>query len=148
MPPKTRFTPRHQYDDVRDAEEQALTDITCTEPSLTQQSFAEDADLNNVMRRYGVTDGAIPPQVADPRYYGDFTDAVDLQTAIQRSRDAVARFEALPADIRRRFDHDPVALHDFVMNQENREEAVQLGLLQKWTPPPAAPSEETPKGVT
>jgi hypothetical protein len=131
MPPKTRFTYRHQYDDTADAIERAATDITCLDESKTLQHFTPDADLNVIMKRYGMTDGSIPPQAADPSYYGDFRGAPDFRAALDRSRDALEKFSMLPAKIRNKFNNDPTELFEWVSDENNHEEAVQLGLLSK-----------------
>lgn len=123
------------------------------EPSKTQQHFAKDADLNTIMKRYGITDGAIPPAAADGRYYGDFSDVFDFRDALDRTRDAVAKFNALPADLRAEFDNDPVFLYEWILDPRNAEQAVELGLLSKASlgtansepPASAAPAKaETP----
>lgn len=123
------------------------------EPSKTQQHFAKDADLNTIVKRYGITDGAIPPAAADARYYGDFSDAFDFRDALDRTRDAVAKFNALPAELRRIFENDPAYLHEWVSDPANIEQAVELGLLSKAAlgaanakPSPSAtdPKTETP----
>lgn len=108
----------------------------------TQQHHAKSADLNEIVRRFGVTGAALPPAPLDPRYYGDFTDTADLQTALDRVRAAQDHFESLPAKVRDRFANDPVRLHRFVMDPDNAEEAVKLGLLHKRAKPePPAPIE-------
>lgn len=136
MAPKTRFTIRHQYDDEHDAALRDATDIVNNEPSLTKQEFTDNADINIVMKRFGIDDGALLPQAADPRYYGDFTDATDLRESLDRTTNALERFNQLPAEIRRRFDHSPVELHRFIMDPANAEEAITLGLLHRDAAPP------------
>lgn len=127
-----RFDWRHQYDDARDAKERAATDIDFTgEISLTQQQFTPDADLNITMARFGITDGALPPVAHDPRYFGDFTDAADLTTALARIRSAWDNFDQLPAAIRNRFDNDPTKLFEWVNDPANVDEAVELKILSK-----------------
>lgn len=149
----SRFDWRHQYDDERDALERELTDIIFLDPSLTQQHFAKDADLNTVLKRYGITDGQIPPAAADGRYYGDFSDVFSFREALDRTRDAVAKFNALPAAIRAEFNNDPVFLHDWVMNPANFDEAVEMGLLQQkivtkpLPPAPVPPVAPLPVGT-
>lgn len=125
---------------------------TNTDPSKTQQHFAKDADLNTIVKRYGITDGAILPAAADARYYGDFSDAFDLRDALDRTRDAVAKFNALPSELRRIFENDPALLHDWVSDPANIEQAVELGLLSKAAlgtanrkPAPEAPTPEADK---
>lgn len=138
--PDTRFTWRHQYDDAADAVQRANTDIGDLGPSMTQQHFAKDADLNEIVRRFGIAEGAIPPVPIDPQYYGDFTDVPDFRQALDNTREAIQRFDALPATLRNRFNNDPVALWDFVTNPANTDEAITLGLLRKTaTDAPAPP---------
>lgn len=138
----TRFTWREQYDDEADARERAATDIDFTDsPSKTQQHFTAEADLNVIMKRFGITDGAIPPAAIDPKYFGDFSDVVDMQVALNRTRIANDNFNALPADLRRQFNNDPVQLFAWVSNPKNTEEAVKLGLLSKEATAIAAPQE-------
>lgn len=130
---------RFQYDNIYD---ELIGEAVITEndePSLTQQHHAKDADINEIMRRFGVTDGAIPPATLDPQYFGDFTDEVDFRGALDRTREALDRFNLLPADIRRRFGGDPVALWQFVTDPENFDEAIKLGLLHREAKPPVPP---------
>lgn len=139
MAPRTRFTYRHQYDDAADAIERANTDIYNEEESKTQQHHKDEVDLNVIVARYGITDGAIPPAATDPRYFGDFSDAPTFREALDRTHTAKERFAMLPANIRERFNHSPLKLWEFVSNPDNAEEAVRLGLLKK-TPEAAAPA--------
>lgn len=142
-----RFQWRHHYDPIRDALERANTDIQFTEPSKTIQSFTQDVDINVMMKRFGVTDGALPPAALDPKYFGDFSDVPDFRSALEHTRDAQARFDALPASLRQRFGNDPLTLWQFVNNADNHDEAVKLGLLKRATSPqPAVP--QTPTGPT
>lgn len=141
-----RLKYRVQNEDVETSEYfGVVSSCAVFEESKTVQSYAEDADINVLVRRFGVTDGAIPPAVADPRYYGDFSDAVDFRTSLDRVRDAQEHFERLPASLRERFLNDPLRLFEFVADERNADEAVELGLLRRSAPvvaPPApAPSE-------
>lgn len=115
----------------------ALAGTVNDQPSLTQQHFAKDADLNTIVKRFGIKDGAIPPAASDHRYYGDFSDAFDFRDALDRTRDAVSKFNALPADLRAEFGNDPVFLHEWVSDPANTKEAVRLGLLSKAALGPA-----------
>lgn len=139
---------KHQENtDPRHAEDALLTQLQFDNPSLTQQHFAKDADLNTIIKRYGITDGALPPMALNPEYFGDFTDAVDFREHLDRVRNAETRFNALPADLRAQFGNDMIALHDWVSDPDNAEEAVKIGLLQKQSvaPPPTPTRTETGK---
>lgn len=133
MPPNWR----HQYDDARDAVERANTDIGDLGESLTQQHFGKDADLNEIVHRFGIRDGAIPPAANDPRFYADFTDVVDLRSALDRTIEAVTAFHLLPARLRSQFNNSPADLYDFVTDPANEAEAIKLGLIKKLATAPA-----------
>lgn len=138
-----RYNWKHQYDDTGLAErDRTATEIRNTLPTMTQAHFAKDADLNTIAKRYGITDGAIPPAALDPRFFGDYTDAVDFREHMDRIKNATDRFNALPAWIRSQFDNNMVALHDWVSNPANAAEAVQMGLLEQRSLTPDKPRDE------
>lgn len=111
--------------------------------SLTRQEFSHDADINNIMRKYAV---GLPPSPAGarPPVFGDFSNVPDYQTALDKVIDAQERFAELPSKVRRRFDNDPAKLLQFLASEENRAEAVQLGLID---PPPAESVSVPEKGA-
>lgn len=140
--PKHLFTYRTQYDVGLDEEIGRATVTVNEEPSLTQQQFVEDCDINVLARRFGLTDSPMPMAPIDPRYYGDFTDVPDLRTALDLVNDARNRFMELPAKMRERFNNQPGRLWEFVNDPENAEEAVRLGLLARSPEtPPESPQE-------
>lgn len=158
MKPTTRIPWRTQYDTQRDEEEGLEATINCQDESLTMQSFAEDADLNVIAKRFGLDKTGIPVGEFDPNSYGDFTDVPDLRTALDIIRDAKHKFMELPPKLRARFHNDPSELWDFVRDPENGDEAVRLGLLLRpetqQAPAQPAPkqtpkaTQDLPKGVT
>lgn len=103
--------------------------LFCPEPTKTQQQFAEDADINVIVRRFGLT-GELPDDYRAPQS-GDFTGVTDYHSALNAVREADAAFMEVPAEIRARFDNDPAKLIKFVENAKNREEAIELGLVPK-----------------
>lgn len=139
--------PRHQYDEERDEEERKKTRITDFGPSLTQQQFTKDVDLNFMVKAMGITDGSsIPPffdQSITADKFGDFTEAQELgfRGAMDRLKEATDAFNQLPATIRRRFGNDPGELMNFLADENNADEAIKLGLLKKMP-------EILPEGVT
>lgn len=135
---------RHQFDDDTDRELRELTDVFCLDESKTVQSFAQDCDINVLVKRFGITDGAVPPVALDPRFFGDFSDALDFRESWDAVRVAEERFGQLPAELRERFGNDPLRLWDFVNNPQNEEKAIELGLLAKSQPVPA-PKVDDPR---
>lgn len=97
--------------------------------SLTQQSFAEECDINEIVRRFGLT-GEMPQSFAMPMA-GDFTGISDFHSAVNMVVQAQEEFETLPAELRKRFANDPGELIAFLGDERNREEAVKLGLVNK-----------------
>ncbi len=101
--------------------------ITFDEPSLTQQHFKDECDINNIMRRFKQT--GIAPQLDTTQFfYGDF-DEFDFHAAQNTLIEAEDRFMMLPAETRKRFGNDPGALLSFVHDEKNYNEAVSLGLI-------------------
>lgn len=118
------------------------TGLACVKPSKTQQSFKEDADINTIVRRFGLT-GKLPDNVRMPEY-ADYNDVFDFQTAMNTMMEAEREFMKLPSDIRRRFENDPQQLLEFVSNDANYDEAVKIGLVKAKAPPPPPPEPAPP----
>ncbi len=116
--------------------------LACEEPSLTQQHFKDETDINNILRQFNVT-GMLPEAPLSPRY-GDFSGIVDYHSALNAVIAAEDSFMTLPAQIRARFENDPAQLIDFLGDENNRSEAEKLGLLEV----PKAESTVTPLDVT
>jgi phage internal scaffolding protein len=137
---KTPFlrTP-YNYDTDKVSDE---TGLACQDPSLAQQNFKEECDINTIVRNFGLT-GELPGQTISPQY-GDFTGVLDYHSAVNAVLAAQDEFMELPAQLRSRFNNDPAQLIDFLGNEENREEAIKLGLVAE---PISAPAE-TPIGET
>ncbi|AXH74422.1 MAG: internal scaffolding protein [Microviridae sp.] len=104
------------------------TGLKCEDESRTIQSAAEDADINTIVRRFGLT-GQLPTDLAIPQS-GDFTNIPDFHTAMNLVRQAQEEFMRVPAEIRERFSNDPQRLMSFVEDDANRDEALKLGLLK------------------
>lgn len=101
---------------------------------VTQQQFAEECDINTIVRRFGLT-GELPEDVRVP-VSGDFTGITDFTSAMLAVRSAQEAFLELPAELRARFENDPQRLMSFMEDPGNRDEAVKLGLVNK--PPEVA----------
>jgi len=98
------------------------------EPSLTQQQFADEVNINNIIARYQTT--GVLPKGGTP-VFGDFSNIQDFQSAQDAIATAKQAFEALPPYLRRRFNNDPAQLLSFIEDDDNRYEAEKLGLVPK-----------------
>lgn len=99
------------------------------EQGMTQQQFADEADINTIVRRFGLT-GEMPDNVKVPQY-GDFRGIENYQDAMNAVRAADEAFMELPAEIRYKFANDPQRLLEFVEDGKNFDEAKKLGLLKE-----------------
>jgi phage internal scaffolding protein len=113
--------------------------LACQEPTRAQQHHAEECDINTIVKRFGIT-GKMPINQSEARY-GDFTDADDYHTALNKIIAAEDDFMRLPADIRASFDNNPADLIGFLNNPANRDQAEKLGLLS--AKPTGLPVETT-----
>ena len=101
--------------------------LKCEDPTLAQQQFKDDCDINTILERFSVT-GQLPVTPLQPRF-GDFSGIKDYQTALNAVIEAQASFDQLPARVRERFANDPAAFVDFCLDESNRDEMKALGLL-------------------
>lgn len=127
----------YNYDTDAASDESALS---CLDPSLAKQSFADECDINTIVNRFGLG-YEMPENVAAP-VYGDFTEQInDYHTAMNFIAAAHESFDALHADVRSRFNNDPGQFVDFVNDPVNGPELVRMGLAVKnpdWVDPSAA----------
>ena len=117
--------------------------LHCEDASLAQQHFKDECDINTILQKFNIT-GLLPEQTLSPRY-GDFTGIGDYHTALNRVIAAQDEFDALPAQIRARFNNDPAQLIEFLENSDNRPEAEKLGLVEKATAEVVEVAQKTPE---
>lgn len=102
------------------------------------QSEKVNCDVNVIMARFFTT-GAAPALRAG--YYADVTTVPDLRGALDAAIRVREAFGLLPADVRDRFQNDPVRLAEWLADRRNDAEAVRLGLREA---PVRAPVDATP----
>lgn len=100
--------------------------------TLTQQQFAEECDVNNILKRFEETSFVTHVNNIQGQY-GDFSNVEDYQSSVNRVLNANDAFMALSSKLRARFDNDPAALLAFVSDKANRDEAIALGLIEQPT---------------
>jgi len=115
-----------------------LTGLRCEDPSLTIQSQKEEADINTIVRNFGVT-GRLPESIRQP-IYDDFTDVSDYRTALEAVKAAEASFSALPASLRAKLGHSPQRFLEYCADPSNIEEMKTLGLVLVPAPPETPPA--------
>lgn len=100
--------------------------LVCADESLAVQSEAAEADINTIVRRFGLT-GQLPQGVRPPMF-GDFTQVMDYRSALDAVIAADEAFMEMPADVRKRFHDDPQEFVAFCSDEKNLEEMRKLGL--------------------
>lgn len=110
----------------------------------TDQSFADECDINTIMAKYQST-GELPYVNEAQAQWLDVT-GMDFHTHMQFIVDAENLFDELPSAIRDRFHNDPAEFLDFTSDENNRKELAQMGLLTPeatqailWPEPEPAP---------
>jgi phage internal scaffolding protein len=122
-----------------------LSGLICDDVSLTKQSFAEEADINTIVRLFGLT-GKLPDDPVRAPTYGDFTGIGDYQSALNAVMEAEDSFMSMPADIRSRFHNDAGAFVDFCSNPANLDEMVKMGLAVAAPTAKVDPVKVDPEG--
>lgn len=117
--------------------------LYCDDPSLTQQNFAEECDINKIVKR-AQAGSDIGHVNSMPAMYGDFSNIPDYQQAFDIVQRANKLFMTMPWDVRERFRNDPQKMVEFLQDANNREEAIKLGLV---VPPKADEALETLKSI-
>lgn len=113
------------YDPIKAADDCCIPDFG---PTKTQQSQAEDADINTIVRRFGLT-GKLPDDIRTPTY-ADYDQVDDFHTAMNAVTAAHSQFMRMPAEIRGRFDNDPQKFVEFCEDPANLEILRTMGLAK------------------
>lgn len=121
--------------------------IVFTEASMTDQSQAQESDINYIVSKYsdgrtGITTldlgadlGVL--QYGDTMLPGDYETALDLINAVNEE------FYELPSQIRAEFNHNPKELINALADPRQKSRLQSLGLLQQDSAPGS--SADSPK---
>lgn len=110
------------------------TGLVTTLPSLSQQQYKDETDINTIARNFGLT-GKLPTPVYLPTF-GDFSEVTDFQSALHAIQRAEASFMAMPSHVRERFDNNSQKFLEFTSDSRNSEELRALGLFRDAPSPP------------
>jgi phage internal scaffolding protein len=110
--------------------------IKCDD-GLTEQHHSEQCDVNTILATYMKT-GVLPPIDTNARY-GDLSD-FDYQSMQNQIANANSLFEQLPENVRHKFGNEPYRFLNFVQDEKNYDELVEMGLANN--PLPASPEDE------
>lgn len=105
-------------------------------PSLVKKEFHAETEISNILKKFRKVHGVEYFEVVGPGQsfggsYFDSSDVVDYRTAFEQVERANARFDALPAILRQRFDNDPAKFLDYASDSKNLDEMIKLGIAKK-----------------
>lgn len=109
------------------------------EPTLSQQQFKAECDINNIVKNYSQT-GVLPVSNKVGKFL-DVSNISDYQSSLETVFEAQKAFDDLPSNVRSRFENDPNQLLSFLADETNYEEALSLKLINSN---PLHPTTSTP----
>lgn len=110
---------------TRRTRERVITD--CGTVSLTKQSFKDECDVNLIVKNNAQTGMWAHLNKRQPTY-GDFTQALGLEAAMELVHQAQTDFDELPARVRAECCNDPVQLLHKLADPALAQGLVDLGL--------------------
>lgn len=80
-------------------QDEPVIDASSTDenPDRTEQQWKDEADINYMLSRFGITQPRGAP------IYGEWNDSIDLQTALEATRMANEAYKDLPKELRDKF---------------------------------------------
>lgn len=107
------------------------------DPSLgrVRSEFKKECDIKHIVDKYLRTGSASSPSVKPE--FGDFTSSLDFHAAQNVLLDASTSFNSLDSALRDRFRNDPAEFLDFVNDESNFDEMVELGIIDRPDPSPS-----------
>lgn len=96
---------------------------------MADQSFKDEADINYMLSRFGITQPRNAPQ------YGEWDDTIDLQTALIAVREAREGYKNLPKELRDKFP----SMEYFLRSVDNGSLVIKDKDADQPVPTPAAP---------
>lgn len=96
--------------------------------SRTKQAHAKEADINYIMRKYLKTGLLEHSRKHEPDY--GFATSQDFHHSMNIITKANTMFEELPSTIRSKFENKPEKFLDFVHDETNLSEMIEMGLAK------------------
>ncbi len=98
------------------------------EPSMTVQSDAHLADVQNILNSYGQTGMDTLDEAA--LSFRDVSEFTDLADAMNQAAAAEVEFMKLPSKVREVFEHDVAVWLDTAHDEDKRDALVEAGFLE------------------
>lgn len=109
--------------------------VEITQPSLTDQTYAEECDIHHIIANFNTTGLVDSVGSHDPAtlQYGDTTLLPDYETACNLVANVNQEFANLPSNVRAEFNNDPRVLLDALTSTDEKmmSRLEELGLKPK-----------------
>jgi len=102
--------------------------LVCKDASRTQQHFREQTNINSIIAKYKRT-GFLPVVQNGQPMYGDFSSGKSYHEMVNQVQTAQEAFNQLPGEFKKQFEQNPGAMIDFVLNADNHQIALEMGLI-------------------
>jgi len=102
-------------------------------PSLTKQSFANECNINHIMKKFQKS-GLVDHLNENKGEYGNYIGYEDYHTSMNKILAADIAFSSIPSSIRANFNNDPAKFLEFAQNPENLDELIEMGLAPPKVP--------------
>tara|TARA_B100001093_G_scaffold519869_1_gene611015 strand:+ start:1632 stop:2087 length:456 start_codon:yes stop_codon:yes gene_type:complete len=99
-----------------------------TGESMTQQHFADESEINNIIRSHD-RNGIIEHVHRGNAIYGDFSEITDLSDALIQIQEAQKEFLNIPSEIREKFKNDAGEFFKYASNPDNEDGMREMGLF-------------------
>lgn len=101
--------------------------------SKTDQSFRDESNINNIMKKYDKTQVLYDPRQQSFRQpqFGDFSEIPNFQEVRNLMIEADEAFLTLPSRVREKFGNDVEKMIAWLKDENNRDEAIEIGLIEK-----------------
>jgi len=119
--------------------------LACPKEQAAKQSFKEECDINNILKKYEKT-GVLPDMIRNNPQYGDFSNVGTYQDAFMVVQKAHEQFNALDARVRDRFQNDPAQFLEFTSDARNLPEMEKLGMAIPKSPKAVEEAVKTESG--
>lgn len=123
-------------------------------PDQVDQEGVDAVNINNLMAKYDPSGKLFANAITQGftteagLKFDEFIQPVDFQESLNRTIHAQQQFETLPANLRNRFENNPIKFLEYMADKENTEEQYKLGLrVKKEQPAPGATLDDVVKAV-
>lgn len=124
---KTLQSGKHVFEDKNTKRRRVVTVIN--EPSLTDTQFKKDCDPNYIMEKFRRT-GTVTHLNHKEGSFADVAQIPDLLDTLLTVEKANESFQQLSAKVRNRFGNNIHQMIEFMNDPNNREEAIELGIIE------------------